>query len=105
MTFGGFAEAFECGEPEAIAYRWRQYLQLPSARARHMLELRDFLAAASGEPRLRALLPFTSHNWVTADLPICAPFRASAVPIPPALQGFYDLARGRADILGQHQQS
>ncbi|MBF9128310.1 hypothetical protein I0C86_04770 [Plantactinospora sp. S1510] len=36
-----------------------------------------------------------------ADLPAAAPFPAPAVPIPPALQAFYDLAAGRVDILGQ----
>ncbi|HEX5594589.1 MAG TPA: hypothetical protein VFX61_00995 [Micromonosporaceae bacterium] len=36
-----------------------------------------------------------------ADLPAAAPFPAPAVPIPPSLQAFYDLAAGRVDILGQ----
>lgn len=59
-SVSGFAEAFERGEPDAIDYRWGQYLDGPPAR--HMLGLRDFLAAAAGEPRLRALFPFTSHQ-------------------------------------------
>jgi hypothetical protein len=36
-----------------------------------------------------------------ADLPVAAPFPAPAIPIPPALQAFYNLAAGRVDILGQ----
>jgi hypothetical protein len=58
----GFAEAFERGEPDAITYRWRQYLELPPARARHLVDLHEFLTAAACQPRLRALFPFTSHQ-------------------------------------------
>jgi hypothetical protein len=39
-------------------------------------------------------------GWYT-DLPAATPFPAPAVPVPPVLQTFYDLAAGRADILGQ----
>ncbi|MGI5245158.1 DUF6193 family natural product biosynthesis protein [Dactylosporangium sp. CA-139066] len=69
VRYGGFAEAFERGEAEefelrresedAIAYRWRQYLDLTPAS--HTFELHDFFVAAAVEPRLRALFPFTSH--------------------------------------------
>ncbi|MBF9132409.1 hypothetical protein I0C86_26170 [Plantactinospora sp. S1510] len=61
VNFGLFAEAFERGEPEAIAFRWQRLLDPPPPRARHLDGLRDFLVAASGEPRLRALYVFTSH--------------------------------------------
>lgn len=57
-----FAEAFERGEADAIAYRWRQYLEIPPARAPYMLKLHEFLTAAACEPQLRALFPFTSHQ-------------------------------------------
>jgi hypothetical protein len=57
-----FAEAFERGEPDAIAVRWQQYLEIPPPRARHMVDLHEFLTAAAREPELRALLPFTSHE-------------------------------------------
>ena len=40
---------------------WRGYLD-PNPRARHLIRLRDVLEAAYAEPRLRALLPFTSHE-------------------------------------------
>lgn len=61
VTFGPLAEAFERGEAEAIAFRWQRLLEPPPPRARHLHGLRDFLVAASGEPRLRALDVFTSH--------------------------------------------
>jgi hypothetical protein len=60
VSFGPFAEAFERGEAEAIAFRWQQLLD-PPPQARHPRGLHDFLVAASGEPRLRVLYVFTSH--------------------------------------------
>jgi hypothetical protein len=62
VSFGGFAEALERGEPEAITYRWQRYLDIDLARARHVRDLHDFIVAAAAEPRLRALFPFTSHQ-------------------------------------------
>lgn len=61
VTFSPFAAAFERGEPDAIAYRWQQLLDPTTARTRQLPDLRDFLVAAIGEPRLHALYPFTSH--------------------------------------------
>jgi hypothetical protein len=61
VRFGPIAEAFESNEAEAITVRWRQLLAPPPARARHLHNLHAFLVAASDEPRLRALYPFTSH--------------------------------------------
>jgi hypothetical protein len=60
VTYGELAEAYERSEADAIAVRWRQLLD-PPARAGHLQDLRDVLAAAAEEPRLRALYPFTSH--------------------------------------------
>ncbi|GLW34521.1 DUF6193 family natural product biosynthesis protein [Actinoplanes regularis] len=62
VRFGPVAEAFERGAAEAIAARWRQLLDAPPARARHLHRLQAFLVAAADEPRLRALYPFTSHH-------------------------------------------
>jgi len=42
--------------------RWQQLLDPPPVRARHLHNLHPFLVAVSGEPRLRALCPFTSHT-------------------------------------------
>jgi hypothetical protein len=61
VSFGPFAEAFERSEAEAIAFRWQRLLDPPPARARHLHGLYDFLVAASDEPRIRVLYPFTSH--------------------------------------------
>ena len=58
LKFGGLAEAFERGE--AVEYTWHRCLHNPG---RHMTRLLPFLAVASDEPRLRALVPFTSH-WI-----------------------------------------
>jgi hypothetical protein len=57
VTFSPFAEAFERGEADAIAYRWQQLLDPASVRARQRRDLHDFLVAASGEPRLCASTP------------------------------------------------
>lgn len=62
VSFSPFAEAFERGEAEAITMRWQQLLDPPPVRARHLHNLHPFLVAVSGEPRLRALCPFTSHT-------------------------------------------
>ncbi|MBO3743997.1 DUF6193 family natural product biosynthesis protein [Actinoplanes flavus] len=61
VSFGPFAEAFERGEAEAIAFRWRQLLHPAPDWPQRWHGLHDFLVAASDEPRLRALYPFTSH--------------------------------------------
>jgi hypothetical protein len=58
----------------------------------------EWLAYLPGDPG-GALRDFVT-GWY-ADLPVAAPFPAPVVPIPPALQAFYDLAEGRVDILGQ----
>ncbi|WP_238008732.1 hypothetical protein KZZ52_03075 [Dactylosporangium sp. AC04546] len=58
----------------------------------------DWLAHLPNDPGA-ALRDFLT-GWY-ADLPAATPFPAPAVPIPPALQAFYDLAAGHADILGQ----
>ncbi|GAA0429680.1 hypothetical protein Aca07nite_38180 [Actinoplanes capillaceus] len=60
VTYGGFAEAFERGEAEAIAFRWARYLD-GEEPVPHGRQLDGFLRAAAEEPRLRALYPFTSH--------------------------------------------
>ncbi|WP_127502797.1 DUF6193 family natural product biosynthesis protein [Actinoplanes solisilvae] len=60
VSFSPYAEAFERGEAEAIAFQWVRLLD-PPPRARHLHGLRDFLIAASTEPRLRELYVFTSH--------------------------------------------
>jgi hypothetical protein len=64
LESGGFAEAFERGEPEAIEYTWRRYCEPPPSRARWLVDLHDFLVAAAEEPRLRVLFPFTSHEFL-----------------------------------------
>ena len=60
----GFAEAFERGEAEAIEYTWRRCTTPPWSRRPPWAGLQDFLVAAAKEPRLRALFPFTSHEFL-----------------------------------------
>ncbi|WP_433261323.1 DUF6193 family natural product biosynthesis protein [Actinosynnema sp. CS-041913] len=55
--FSPWSEAYERGE--GIEWRWQRYVGhrgLPP----HLTALRPFLVAAMGQPRLRALYPFTS---------------------------------------------
>jgi hypothetical protein len=60
LESNGFAEAFERGDAEAIDYRWRRYHE-NSPPAPQLTRLHPFVAVAFREPRLRVLLPYTSH--------------------------------------------
>lgn len=57
VRFSGLAEAHERGE--AAEYTWQRYHQNPE-QAPHLARLHAFITLAIQEPRLRALLPFTS---------------------------------------------
>jgi Family of unknown function (DUF6193) len=57
VKFGPFAEAHERGE--AAEHEWQQYYE-NTGQAPQLSRLHSFIAAAIHEPRLRALLPFTS---------------------------------------------
>jgi hypothetical protein len=59
VRFSALAEAHERGE--AAEYTWRQYRENPQ-QAPGLTHLHAFIAEAVQEPRLRALLPFTSHG-------------------------------------------
>jgi hypothetical protein len=59
LNTNGFPDAYERSEAEAINYRWRQYHD--GYQARQLTRLRPFITHAFREPRLRALLPYTSH--------------------------------------------
>ncbi|MGC4748062.1 DUF6193 family natural product biosynthesis protein [Micromonospora sp. DT201] len=58
VTFSPLAEAHERGE--AAEYTWRRYHE-NARRAPHLLRLHSFITVAIREPRLRQLMPFTSH--------------------------------------------
>ena len=96
IRFGSFAEAFERGEPAAIAHRWRQYLDLSSTRAPYLLNLYAFLVAASDSPRLRALFPFTSH--VDLGLRESVVGGGALAWVRPSGDGLYLVATNRRDL-------
>ncbi len=67
VHFHGLAEAYERGE--AAEYTWRRYYENPR-QAPHLARLHMFIAQAIREPRVTALLPFTSISTLHfADLP------------------------------------
>ncbi|GAA0902746.1 hypothetical protein Vau01_124010 [Virgisporangium aurantiacum] len=82
LSTSGFAMAYERSEGEAIDYRWRQY-HANSSGAVQLTRLHPFISHAFGEPRLRALLPYTSHwtlhfSWTVSppysdDCPVVVP--------------------------------
>ncbi|MEV0609903.1 hypothetical protein AB0I61_26400 [Polymorphospora rubra] len=77
--------------PLELLDRARPVVDMPLPGVERLAHLPDDPGAA-----LRDFLT----GWY-ADLPTATPFPAPTVPIPPALQAFYDLAAGRVDILGQ----
>ncbi|MFC6022072.1 hypothetical protein ACFP2T_38655 [Plantactinospora solaniradicis] len=77
--------------PPELLDRVRPVADAPSPGVEWLAHLPDDPGAA-----LRDFL----IGWY-ADLPADVSFPAPAVPIPAALQAFYDLAAGRTDILGQ----
>ncbi|MFG1603635.1 DUF6193 family natural product biosynthesis protein [Actinoplanes sp. NPDC049265] len=89
LTFTGFAEAFERGEPYAIAFRWQEYLDISSTRSLPLLNLHAFLLAASTEPRLRALFPFTSHADLGFRRQVSDPASRSLAWVRPHGEGRY----------------
>jgi hypothetical protein len=67
VRFDGLGEAYE--RSEAAEYTWRRYHENPR-HAPHLARLHAFIAEAIREPRLTALLPFTSIGTLGfADLP------------------------------------
>src|SRR5262245_33553058 len=60
LSTNEFAEAYERGDAEAIENVWQQYHH-NTPPARQLTRLHPFIALAFDQPRLRALLPYTSH--------------------------------------------
>jgi hypothetical protein len=71
VSFGGLAEAHERGE--AAEYKWQQYYE-DSRQAPQLAGLHSFIAVAIHEPRLRSLLPFTSHGVLGFSRTVGYPF-------------------------------
>ncbi|SCL44506.1 hypothetical protein GA0070606_0323 [Micromonospora citrea] len=84
----GFAEAYERGDAEAIGHRWRQYHEDPS-QARQLTRLRPFVAHAFREPRLRALLPYTSHRTLRFSRTVSLPYSDDCPFVEPLRDGRY----------------
>lgn len=89
LRTGGFAEAYERSEAEAIDYRWRQYNDTRSG-APHLIPLHPFISHAFREPRLRALLPYTSHSTLRFSRSVSRPPDSSRLPtVHPLPDGRY----------------
>ncbi|MBO3743188.1 DUF6193 family natural product biosynthesis protein [Actinoplanes flavus] len=98
VTYGEFAEAFERGEPEAIALTWRRFLAKDGTAPPHRRGLDGFLRAAAEEPRLRALYPFTSH-WDFGLRPGVADAASRAVAwVRPVGDRYLVAGRDRGDL-------
>lgn len=80
VSFGGFAEAVERGE--ANEYKWQRYYENPR-RAPQLIPLQPFIAIAIGEPRLRALLPFTSHQTLGFSRTVGYPYNGDCPWVTP----------------------
>ncbi|MEV0896001.1 DUF6193 family natural product biosynthesis protein [Actinoplanes sp. NPDC049802] len=96
VTYGGFAEAFERGEAEAIEFRWGRFLD--EGTPPHRQKLDRFVRAAAEEPRLRALYPFTSH-WDFGLRPGVADLQSRAlVWVRPVGDRYVVAGRNRRDL-------
>ncbi|MEU8421096.1 DUF6193 family natural product biosynthesis protein [Micromonospora sp. NPDC048835] len=80
VTFGPLAEAHERGE--AAEYTWRRYHENPQ-RAPHLRRLHSFIAVAVREPRLRRLMPFTSHGTLGFSRTVGHPYSGDCPWVEP----------------------
>jgi hypothetical protein len=82
LSTNGFAEAFERSDAEAIDYKWRRYHD-DNSDAFQLTRLRHFIAMAFNEPRLRALLPYTSHEVLTFSRTVGYPYSQDCPQVHP----------------------
>ncbi|MEU6076253.1 DUF6193 family natural product biosynthesis protein [Micromonospora sp. NPDC047074] len=88
LSANGFAEAFERGDAEAIDHRWRRYHD-NSPPASHLTRLHPFIALAFHQPRLRALLPYTSHWTLRFSRTVGHPYSRELPSVHPLADGRY----------------
>jgi hypothetical protein len=88
--------AYERGEE--VEMRWRQYrLSLGD----QFPELADFITAASAEPKLRQLFPFTSLNRFCFSRCTGYPFTCDTPYVVPLGQGQYKVIGSNGELLGR----
>ena len=99
LSSDGFAEAFERGEAEAIDYRWRSYHD-NSPPAPQLTRLHPFIAQALAEPRLRELLPYTSHWTLCFSRSAGYPYSNDCPVVEPLDDGRYRVRAADGRELG-----
>jgi hypothetical protein len=88
LSSNGFAEACERSDAEAIEYKWRQY-HANNPQASQLTRLHPFIAQAFREPRLRALLPYTSHEALCFSRTVGYPYGNDCPLVVPLDDGRY----------------
>lgn len=97
VHFDGLAEAHERGE--AAEYTWQEYHDNPRDAA-HLARLHAFIALAIQEPRLRALLPFTSMGTLGFAQTPTGPNRETYPRVTPADENSYQVTGASGRDLG-----
>ncbi|MCG5442703.1 DUF6193 family natural product biosynthesis protein [Micromonospora sp. NIE79] len=80
VAFSPLASAHERGE--GAEYTWRQYHR-NTWRASHLLRLHSFITVAIHEPRLRRLMPFTSHGTLGFSRTVGYPYSGDCPWVEP----------------------
>jgi hypothetical protein len=88
LSSNGFAEAFERSEADAIDYRWRRYHD-NTPPAPQLTRLQPFITQAFTEPKLRTLLPYTSHWTLHFSRTVGYPYRNDCPHVEPLDDGRY----------------
>jgi len=88
LSSNGFAEAYERSDAEAVDYKWRQY-HANNPEAPQLTRLHPFITQAFREPRLRALLPYTSHQTLHFSRTVGYPYSNDCPLVVPLDDGRY----------------
>jgi len=99
LETNGFAEAFERGDAEAVDYRWRRCHE-NSPPAPQLARLQTFIAVAFREPRLRALLPYTSHGTLHFSRTASYPYSSDCPSVQPLDDGRFVVTAADGGELG-----
>lgn len=84
----GFAEAFERGDAEAIEHRW-QSIYRNTSNASQLTRVHPFITLAFQQPRLRELLPYTSHWNLHFSRTVTYPYSPEFPTVVPLDDGRY----------------
>ncbi len=97
VRFSELAEAHERGE--AVEYTWQRHHDNPQ-QAPHLARLHTFIALAIQEPRLRALLPFTSMGTLSFSNTPGYPHTGDNPRVTPIGEDRYRITRPDGQDLG-----